>query len=779
MNNKKIVGNVVGVPNPKLTKTSQLINDSGFVTLDVLETQKVDLTEYPTKDEMNEAIKDAFEDMGTGNSGENGKDGADGVSCTHSWEGTVLTITSASGTSSADLKGDKGEKGDTGDKGSDGAKGADGTSVTVTNVSTSTADGGSNVVTFSDGKTLTVKNGSKGSNGTNGIDGYTPVKGIDYWRDTDKEEINADNIAFISTELAKRGQLKPEFANSVEECTDTTKLYVLPDGYIYGYIKTTGTIYTNQLPISTDTDGTIFNSVGYKNGYRLNSGGNVVEQSTRVTTGFIPVKKGDIIYCKNLKWANKNEYFYMSTYKSTKSHVETIAGGSIVATIDEENKMLTFDTSTCSFFRDNVEYIRLCFDNTDASWDYTKGIITVNEEIKTQEINAWASTGHTFVPADYEDRIIELENECENLKKEIENFGNIDGIPNYVLEEAERVADNILAVRNAKSFVFGAVSDTHTTGSDVSADGVLHVGMGMDAINGYTQLDAVVNFGDIIVNKFDDTYKEGFKFVKTAFHEITKAVPYIHLQGNHDELSADTTEEAQQKYFAYIGANNVNVVTDWSNRFRNYGYKDFTDQKMRFIYLNSADVSEGENTSDCYITSQQLKWFVNTALDFTDKSDIENWSYIVCCHHPLNWNTSTNYLLSLLDAYKGKSSGSIVVDGETISFDFTNVKAEFIAHLHGHLHNFRTETLGNNDVLTITIPNACFNRNNEYGTYSGYSESTHIKFGDIDENGNQRQFNKTSDTAEDTAFNVIVIDRQNRKIHCFNYGAGIDREIEY
>lgn len=40
-----------------------------------------------------------------------------------------------------------------------------GESVTVTSVSESTEDGGSNVVTFSDGKTLTVKNGRKGNSG--------------------------------------------------------------------------------------------------------------------------------------------------------------------------------------------------------------------------------------------------------------------------------------------------------------------------------------------------------------------------------------------------------------------------------------------------------------------------------------------------------------------------------------------------------------------------------------------------------------------------------------
>jgi hypothetical protein len=46
-----------------------------------------------------------------------------------------------------------------------GDRGADGTSVTVKSISESTTDGGSNIVTFSDGSILTIKNGSKGSPG--------------------------------------------------------------------------------------------------------------------------------------------------------------------------------------------------------------------------------------------------------------------------------------------------------------------------------------------------------------------------------------------------------------------------------------------------------------------------------------------------------------------------------------------------------------------------------------------------------------------------------------
>ena len=369
----------------------------------------------------------------------------------------------------------------------------------------------------------------------------------------------------------------------------------------------------------------------------------------------------------------------------------------------------------------------------------------------------------------------------ENMtQEEFEKLlGDIDVVPDYVVAESQEVAEKVLAVRNAKSFCFGATSDLHTDGEGQSAISVLHVGMGMNEIHSRTQLDLLCIYGDVMIGYFDDSYKSGFPHVKKCFANVTKSIPFIQMQGNHDQLSADTTEEAQQKYFAHIGANNVNTVTDWDNQYRIYGYKDFNDRKMRVIYLNSADVSASEITSDTYVTADQLLWFVNTALDFSDKEDAENWAFTVNCHHPLNWYGNVSNVLTILDAYKGKTSGNITLDGVTIDYDFANATAEFIAHFHGHIHNFRVETLGTNGVLSITIPNACFNRNNEYGTSNSYNEIVRANYGDVDEEGNQRQFNKTKDSAEDTAFNVIVIDRQNQKIHCFNYGAGIDREINF
>ena len=70
------------------------------------------------------------------------------------------------------------------------------------------------------------------------------------------------NLIPIKTIKGKDGRdgldatpVTPLFANSTAECTDTTKMYVLPDGYIYAYIltKVTSESGENILPSLTLT----------------------------------------------------------------------------------------------------------------------------------------------------------------------------------------------------------------------------------------------------------------------------------------------------------------------------------------------------------------------------------------------------------------------------------------------------------------------------------------------------------------------------------------------
>lgn len=100
----------------------------------IFEEFSVNLDGYATEEYVDKAISEIEINA------KPGADGKDGISATHSWNGTVLTITSASGTSSADLKGEKGDA---------------------------------------------------------GADGRTPVKGTDYFTDTDKDEMISAVLAAL------------------------------------------------------------------------------------------------------------------------------------------------------------------------------------------------------------------------------------------------------------------------------------------------------------------------------------------------------------------------------------------------------------------------------------------------------------------------------------------------------------------------------------------------------------------------------------------------------
>lgn len=64
---------------------------------------------------------------------------------------------------------------------------------------------------------------------------------------------------------------------------------------IAGGAAQAGPAYTNQIPISQDANGNVYNVTGYKNDVRLNSSGAEVEMAYAIVTGYIPVKAGDVI----------------------------------------------------------------------------------------------------------------------------------------------------------------------------------------------------------------------------------------------------------------------------------------------------------------------------------------------------------------------------------------------------------------------------------------------------------------------------------------------------
>lgn len=147
--------------------------------------------------------------------------------------------------------------------------------------------------------------------------------------------------------------------------------------------------YTNQLPLATDTDGSIYNGTGWMEGYRLNSSGSPDGYSGSYLTGFIPAQIGDVVRLKNVVWQNgvssglNSGNQRVSFYDSNKNYIaqtNAIAAAGALNGIKDENGIWTQFTLKNFSGGDltNAAYFRLNCAGLSA-----ESIITVNEEIET------------------------------------------------------------------------------------------------------------------------------------------------------------------------------------------------------------------------------------------------------------------------------------------------------------------------------------------------------------------------------------------------------------
>jgi hypothetical protein len=218
---------------------------------------------------------------------------------------------------------------------------------------------------------------------------------------------------YIIDELAKRGQLKPEFANSIDECTDTTKLYVLPNGYIYAYMLTdveSEQNYTNVLKSATIALDSRYNSSN-----TLKSGA-----TGYIAVDYISVAPGDVIRFKPASLAQGVSGGYQRLRLLNSSN-EVVSRNDM--SIDEEYGLSivdnvatltipTSDSTNAMYSQAEKMRMNLYVSSASVTEESLNGlVVTINEEIKESEQTtgyAWTNTGLAFVPADYEGRIIDL-----------------------------------------------------------------------------------------------------------------------------------------------------------------------------------------------------------------------------------------------------------------------------------------------------------------------------------------------------------------------------------
>ena len=253
-------------------------------------------------------------------------------------------------------QGAKGDKGDTGANGATGAAGKDGTTPTI-------GENGNWYLGNTDtGKPSRGATGAQGAQGPQGEKGDTGAQGPK--GDTGPQG-PAGSDANVTTENieAALGYTPLQESDIVTETSE-----VLPD-------------YTNQIPLSTDASGAVLNGVGYQASAQLDMAGAVVS-GTSFVSGFIPVKKGDIIRVKDPSASAFSTGLVFALYKADKAtgnnigrYISTIQANTIYGTVTISGNVLTWDTSTVGYyFWSDFAYVRVTTNSADS-------ILTVNEEI--------------------------------------------------------------------------------------------------------------------------------------------------------------------------------------------------------------------------------------------------------------------------------------------------------------------------------------------------------------------------------------------------------------
>lgn len=296
--------------------------------------------------------------------------------------------------------GPKGEKGATGATGPQGPKGDPGSDATVTADSIKTALGYTPV---KPGDVPTVPTAEINANTAarhthankavlDGITGQVTAEDIDNpGNTTDLVQYGAFQIG--AQRIISQIPLVPDSLKNPNALTiksgGTTTVY---DGSVAKSVEITGAgdlvtktseilpAYTNQIPLSTDASGAVLNGVGYQSG-TLNMSG-AVATGTSFVSGFIRVKKGDVIRVKDPSSNSFSTGLVFALYKSDRAtgnnigrYINTMQSNKAYGAVSISGNVLTWDTSSIGYyFWNDFAYLRVTTNSADS-------IVTINQEI--------------------------------------------------------------------------------------------------------------------------------------------------------------------------------------------------------------------------------------------------------------------------------------------------------------------------------------------------------------------------------------------------------------
>ena len=560
----------------------------------------------------------------------------------------------------------------------------------------------------------------KGPRGERGLTGETGPQGEkgDKGDKGDTGATGAQGLPGVAQE--------PLFANSVEECTDTSKVYVLPDGYIYAYM--TKEVFSQTNEYDPDTA---------KLNYRLNSSGAETELNGALLLPLASVSMGNPYTVKI------TGVTLQLTYGAYAIAHFYDAGGTRLGqfSYDQSAKFEEFTEGNYAINLYNAGYpaatsVRfwLGIGGTTALTADTVADLFVEFTPKTvnETVTAWQSTGHAFVPADYENRIVALEHEVAKLQS---GSSSEVTVPEFWADAVVECISKIKALQVGKNCVtFSFFSDNHQRNG---YSGVL-IRKIMDECN----IPFCIYGGDSISSGYIES-EAAMMTQDASFDEMMSIVPngrFCRAVGNHDGYWAVSANEKhyytrEQVYELFLREESIAQNKHFGDD-GTYYYIDELASKVRFIILN---------TNGGSVDDSQIAWFRDVAL----KVD-SDWAVVIISHQPI----SNHYHANISNATNVRA---VVVESDV----------DIIGWFSGHIHRDRIYTGAATNTTDDTEGDAM-----GFAQVTITSDHTGIAYDDATKH-------TVANDDKSHAIDFVTINRTTRTVYLTRLGIGGDRSYTY
>ena len=352
--------------------------------------------------------------------------------------------------------------------------------------------------------------------------------------------------------------------------------------------------------------------------------------------------------------------------------------------------------------------------------------------------------------------------------------------PSYLKIEMEETISTIDELTGNPALVLPIITDSHMNFTGRGYDTAYENLACLNYIVKNCFSDGIVHLGDTILESVYSTLQslygmtagEADEYCFRVMQDYLMRCSNIHdmpliVNGNHDGTQANLFHS--KKWYSMIGRKLQAIQRIKMSGNAPYFYVDYPKCNVRCIFLSVPD-SDNDANPVYGMSSNQLNWFANTALDVDNGTNV-----IIFCHiapFSPDFNSSVNDFYRVCNAFNSHSSYS----GSGVICDFTSknnckILVECCGHSHGEKIFQSGDSYTYNGIEYVNqMPCPVVMLTNSYndGRAEDVTDSTGMGLLHV------ARIDKTD---KQCAFDTLVYRPDENKIYFIRFGSGSDRYV--